>query len=77
MGIAILLGGFSASGRIEVKRLWFAKGTVGKNVTVKASNFNKAQQFSTNGLQRVQYQPLKTVGKNSLTLSVILDYNSI
>jgi hypothetical protein len=33
--------------------------TVGKFVTVKASNFNKSQQFSTNGLQQVQYQSLR------------------
>jgi hypothetical protein len=35
------------------------KLSVGKNVTVKASNFNKAQQLSTNDLQQVQYQSLK------------------
>jgi len=34
---------------------------VGKNVTVKASNFNKAQQLSTNGVQQVQYQSLKNL----------------
>jgi hypothetical protein len=28
-----------------------SKRTVGKNVTVKASNFNKSQQLSTNGVQ--------------------------
>jgi hypothetical protein len=33
--------------------------TVGKNVTVKASNFNKAQQLSTSELQQVPYQSLK------------------
>jgi len=32
--------------------------TVGKFVTVKASNFNKAQQLSTNSSQKVQYQSL-------------------
>jgi hypothetical protein len=35
--------------------------TVGKNVTVKTSNFNKAQQLSTNGRQRIQYQSLKNL----------------
>src|SRR5579864_376527 len=30
--------------------------TVGNFVTVKASNFNKSQQLSTNGLQQIQYQ---------------------
>src|SRR4029077_19396460 len=34
---------------------------VGKNVTYKASNFQKAQQLSTNGPQQVQYQSLKNL----------------
>src|ERR1044071_3657516 len=35
--------------------------TVGKNVTLKASNFNKAQQLSTNGMQQVQYQSVRNI----------------
>jgi uncharacterized protein Veg len=30
--------------------------TIGRNVTLKASNFNKSQHLSKNGLQQVQYQ---------------------
>jgi hypothetical protein len=37
------------------------KNDGGKFVTVKASNFNKAQKLSTNGWQRFQYQSLKTL----------------
>jgi hypothetical protein len=34
---------------------------VGKNVTVKASNFNESRQLSTNGLQQVQHQSVKNI----------------
>jgi len=34
---------------------------LGNSVTVKAFNFNKAQQLSTNGMQQVQYQSLKNL----------------
>jgi hypothetical protein len=37
-----------------------SKRTVGKNVTVKASNFNKSQQLSTNGVQQVNINHLRT-----------------
>jgi len=33
--------------------------SVGKNETVKASDFNREQQFSTNGVQQVQYQSVR------------------
>jgi hypothetical protein len=42
--------------------------TVGKNVTLKASSFNKAQQLSTNGGQWIQYQSLKNL-EISITLN--------
>jgi hypothetical protein len=32
---------------------------VGKFVTLKASNFNKGQQLSTNGVQQIQYQSVR------------------
>jgi hypothetical protein len=40
--------------------IWGAtQWTVGKNVTVKASNFNRGQQLFTNVLQQVQHQSFK------------------
>jgi hypothetical protein len=33
--------------------------TVGKNATLRASNCNRPQRLSTNGLQQIQYQSLK------------------
>jgi hypothetical protein len=41
---------------------------VGKNVAVKAANFNKAQQFSTNAPQQVQYQSLKNLENQQISI---------
>jgi hypothetical protein len=39
-------------------------------VTVKASNFNKSQQLSTNGMQQVQYQSLKNLKFQQVSIGV-------
>ena|ERR1700704_4861455 len=43
-------------------------GCVGKFVTLKASNFNKTQQPSTNGMQQVQYQSLRNKGFQQVSI---------
>jgi hypothetical protein len=49
----IMTESFEASNIESIRRRTLA---VGKNVTVKASNFNESQQPSTSGSQQVQYQ---------------------
>jgi hypothetical protein len=48
--------------------------SVGNFVTAKASDFNKEQQLSTNGLQQVQYQ---SVRNNKFSTSFNKDWNLV